>query len=74
MDKIGKIEIRVIGKSGNNELSPEKINLESEVNQYFFNKNIKTTHFNIEINKTGVSKINSQFISLNLVKTEQTKN
>jgi len=53
-----KSKYKLIYYDIDNELSPEKIILKSEVNNYFYKKNIKKMEFNIEIDSNGISEIN----------------
>ncbi|OQX97331.1 MAG: hypothetical protein B6I20_12875 [Bacteroidetes bacterium 4572_117] len=50
-----------------NELAPEKISLQSRMDQYFFKKRVKSLGFDINIDKNGISEIKTDSIDIKLL-------
>jgi urea transporter len=69
--EVFKIKYKLINAGIDNELSPEKIMLESRVDQYFFRNKTKSIGFDITINSKGVSEINTDRINIKLLSDDQ---
>lgn len=50
-----------------NELAPEIISLKSQMSQYFFRKKTKSIDFDIKIDKSGISEINTNKVGIKIL-------